>query len=223
LHLKPPIGRKEPKDLTPFDVDRLRLKMLKTHKAGTVKNAVELLRRLINFGVKKQLCPGTGFVVGMPKVNHLKTEDLNPERLTSLLEAIEQDPNIQAANFMKMALFTGMRRGELFKLKWEDVDFDRGFIHIRIPKGGQDQKIPLNAAARDLLSNHPRSKSSFVFPGRGRGHRTDINKQVTRIKKAAGLPKDLPHPAIIPKPGKVAGMIWISDLRTRGRREDLPG
>jgi len=42
---------------------------------------------------------------------------------------------------MKMALFSGMRRGELFKLKWEDIDFDRGFILIRTPKGGQDQKI----------------------------------------------------------------------------------
>ncbi len=38
---------------------------------------------------------------------------------------------------MRMALFTGMRRGELFKLQWDDVDFDRGFIHIRQPQGRQ--------------------------------------------------------------------------------------
>ena len=91
---------------------------------------------------------------------------------------------------MKMALFTGMRRGELFRLQWQDVDFDRGFIHIRDPKGGQDQKIPLNQAARELLAAHPRTGSPFVFPGRGGNQRTDINKQVTRIKEAAGLPKD---------------------------------
>jgi integrase len=190
LHLKPYLGGKEPKDLTPFDVDRLRLKMLKTHKPGTVKNVLELLRRLINFGVKKQLCPRAGFVVEMPKVNNQKTEDLNPDQLTALLEAIEQDPNAQAANFMKMVLFTGMRRGELFKLQWQDVDFGRGFIHIRQPKGGVDQKIPLNQAARALLESHPRTGSSYVFPGRGGNRRTDINKQVTRIKKSAGLPKD---------------------------------
>jgi integrase len=89
-----------------------------------------------------------------------------------------------------MALFTGLRRGELFKLQWQDVDFDRGFIHIRTPKGGQDQKIPLNPAARELLEAHPRTGSPFVFPGRGGNQRTDINKQVTRIKEAAGLPKD---------------------------------
>jgi hypothetical protein len=95
LHLKPYLGGKEPKDLVPFDVDRLRLKMLKTHKPGTVKNVLELLRRLINFGVKKQLCPRAGFVVEMPNVNNLKTEDLTPGELDALLEAIDQDPNVQ--------------------------------------------------------------------------------------------------------------------------------
>jgi integrase len=189
-HIKPILGDKEPAELAPFDVDRVRLRMLKTHTPGTVKNVLELIRRLANFGVKKQLCPGSGFVIEMPGVNNVKTEDLTPEQLASLLEAIEQDPNVQAANFMKMVLFTGMRRGELFKLQWQDVDFDRGFINIRDPKGAQDQKIPLNAAARQLLLDHPRIDSPFVFPGRGGRQRVDINKQVNRIKRQAGLPND---------------------------------
>jgi integrase len=190
LHIRPTLGAKEPRDLTPFDVDRVRLNMLKTHKPGTVKNTLELLRRLINFGLKKQLCAGPGFVLGMPKVNNVKTEDLAPEQLARLLEAIEQDANIQVANFMRMAIFTGMRRGELFKLRWEDVDFERGFIHIREPKGGRDEKIPLNLAARNLLTQHPRTESPYVFPGRHGRRRVDIAKQVNRIKTAAGLPKD---------------------------------
>jgi integrase len=189
-HIRPILGDKEPAELTPFDVDRVRLRMLRTHKPGTVKNVLELIRRLANFGVKKHLCPGPSFVIEMPGVNNVKTEDLKPEQLTSLLEAIEQDPNVQAANFMKMVLFTGMRRGELFKLQWQDIDYETGFIHIRDPKGGQDEKIPLNAAAGQLLLDHPRADSPFVFPGRGGRQRVDINKQVNRIKQQAGLPKD---------------------------------
>ena len=189
-HIKPILGDKEPASLTPSDVDRVRLRMLKTHKPGTVKNVLELIRRIVNFGVKKHLCPGPPFVIEMPGVNNIKTEDLTSKQLTSLLETIEQDPNIQAANLMKMVLVTGMRRGELFKLQWQDVDFDRGFIHILDPKGGQDQKIPLNAAARQLLLEHPRTDSDFVFPGRGGRQRVDINKQVNRIKQQAGLPKE---------------------------------
>jgi integrase len=190
-HIKPILGDREPHTLTPFDVDRLRLKLLKTRKPGTVKNVLELLRRLVNFAAKKHLCPVPSFIIEMPKVNNLKTEDLNPDQLAALLEAMDRDPNLQAANFMKMALFTGMRRGELFRLQWQDVDFERGFIHLRTPKGGQDQKIPLNQAARELLEAHPRTDGSrYVFPGRGGRQRTDINKQVTRIKEAGGLPRD---------------------------------
>jgi integrase len=91
---------------------------------------------------------------------------------------------------MKMALFTGLRRGELFKLKWEHVDFDRRFISIVDPKGGPDEKIPLNEPARLLLESHPRTDSPFVFPGRGGGQRKDINKHINQIKQKAGLPSD---------------------------------
>ena len=128
--------------------------------------------------------------IGLPKVDNAKTEDLNPEQLSRLLEAIDAEPSLQLANLMRLALFTGMRRGELFKLQWEDVDFERGFIHIRDPKGGLSQKIPLNDPVRELLTHHSRTDSPFVFPGRGGGQRTDVRKQVDRIKRRAGLPDD---------------------------------
>lgn len=189
-YITPTWGSKEPHQILPLEVDRLRLRILKDKSPQTAKLTLALLRRIVNFGVKRQLCKALSFHMELPRVNNLKTEDLNPEQLNALLEAIDQDPNLQAANFMKMALFTGMRRGELFRLQWQDVDFERGFIHIRGPKGGIDQKIPLNQAARELLATHPHTGSPFVFPGRGGNQRTDINKQVTRIKAAAGLPRD---------------------------------
>jgi integrase len=189
-YIKPLMGNREPKTLTPSEVDNLRVRLLKTHEPGTVKNILELLRRLVNFAAKKHICEAPSFTIEMPTVNNIKTEDLTPEQLAALLEAIEQDPNIQAANFMKMALFTGLRRGELFKLMWDDVDFERGFIYIRDPKGGRDENIPLNTESRELLTNHPRSESPYVFPGRHGRQRVDIAKQVNRIKRAAGLPKD---------------------------------
>lgn len=189
-YIGPIWGEKEPHQIQPLEMDRLRLRILKDKAPQTVKNTMALLRRIVNFGVKRQLCNPLSFHLEMPKVNNLKTEDLTPEQLARLLEAMEQDANTQAANFMKLALFTGMRRGELFRLQWQDLDFERGFIHIRSPKGGQDQKIPLNEPAKALLLSHPRTESQFVFPGRNGGRRVDINKQVNRIKKVAGLPKD---------------------------------
>lgn len=190
LHLKPIFGDKEPVQLVALDVDRLRLKLAKNHQPATVRNALELLRRLINFGVKKHLCQTPAFRIEMPKVNNLKTEDLSPDQLGRLLQAIEEDHHPQAGRVMKLALFTGLRRGEIFGLRWDDLDFKRGFIHIHDPKGGQDQAIPLNQAARDLLQSFPRIDSPYVFPGRKGGKRTCMNTQFNRIKAAAGLPDD---------------------------------
>jgi len=189
-HIRPMFAQKEPKELMQLDVDRLRINLLKTKKPQTVQHVLRLLTRIINFGVNKGLCQGSGFKIQMPRVHNLKTEDLSRDQLSSLLEAIDQYHDIQAANFMRMALFTGMRRDELFKLKWDDVDFERGFINIRDPKGGPDQKIPLNDATRNLLESHPKGDSPYVFPGKWGGQRKEIMRPVNRIKKRAGLPKD---------------------------------
>jgi hypothetical protein len=143
-YIKNTFGDKEPKDILPLDVDRVRLRDLKGKSPQTIKLTLRLLQRLCNFGVRKKLCSPMTFKVEVPKVNNLKTEDLSSERIKRLIDVIERDTHPQAGDMMKMALFTGMRRGELFKLKWGDVDFDRGFITIRDPKGVKDQMIPLN-------------------------------------------------------------------------------
>jgi len=189
-YLKPRFGNVEPKDLIQLDIDRMRIKALKRKKPQTVKHILALLQRIINFGLNKNLCQGIGFRIEYPEVYNEKIEDLTPDQLSMLFKVIKKDPNVQAANLMKMALFTGMRRGELFRLKWKDVDFHRCFILIRDPKGGPDQKIPLNDSAEQVLKNHPRTDSPFVFPGRGGKQRTDIKKQVNKIREKAGLPKD---------------------------------
>lgn len=189
LYLQKPLGGKELKNLVPLDIDRIRINILKKKSAQTVKHILGIIKRLHHFSVNKGLAPGLSFAIQMPRVDNLKTEDLDPEQLSRLLEAIEQDKHPIAGAMMKCALFTGMRRGEMFKLKWVDVDFDRGFILIRSPKGGVSMSIPLNDSARELFLSLPRS-SEFVFPGRGGRQRTDITKQLNEIKAAAGLPKD---------------------------------
>jgi len=189
-YIKPNFGDMEPKDILPLDVDRVRIKLLKTLAPGTVEKILEILRRIINFGVKKNLCFGLNFTIEMPKVNNIKTEDLTPKQLKNLLDAIQKDTHPHAGPMMLMALYTGMRRGELFKLKWKDIDFERGFINIVDPKGGFSQTIPLNDAARGVLESHVKMGSKYVFPGRGGRQRTGIKYPVNKIKKAAGLPKD---------------------------------
>ncbi|MCL5019261.1 MAG: tyrosine-type recombinase/integrase, partial [Patescibacteria group bacterium] len=152
-HIGPSLGNKEPLELVPLDVDRVRLKLMKTMKPATVRNVLELLRRVINHAAKKQLCQIPDFKIEMPEVNNIKTEDLSVDQLNALLKAIDEAKDRTAANIMRLALFTGMRRGELFHLKWLDVDFNKSFIHLVNPKSGTDEKIPLNKKARSVLKS----------------------------------------------------------------------
>jgi len=189
-YLKPQLGEKQPHEIIKIDVDRVRYNLMKTLKPQTVKHVMALFKRLVNFGVERQLCQGLGFKVDMPRVDNQKTEDLSSDQLKNLLKTIDESTDIEAANIMRMALFTGMRRGELFKLKWEDVDFDRGFITIRHdPKGGVSQKIPLNQQAREVLMKHPRTAEHVFVTHKGKAF-VDISRRVNPIKKAAGIPDD---------------------------------
>ena len=212
LYLSRDFGDKEPRTVAPLDVDRLRLTLLKEKAAGTVKNVLELLRRLSNFARDKRLCDPLPFRVTMPKVNNLKTEDLNAEQMARLLIVLRDgtvtdkdgkkrllDPD--AREMMLLALVTGMRRGEIFRLRWDDIDFRRGFITLKEPKGGIDQTIPLPDDARELLEHRPKPEGCpFVFPGRGKGKekdgtkeyraKADASKHFRAIRKAAGLPKN---------------------------------
>jgi integrase len=189
-HLSSSLGHKEPNEIIRLDVDRLRIGLLRKLKPQTVKHVMGLLRRLINFGVNRQLCSGIGFKIDMPHVDNQKTEDLTLDQLKHLVKAMDESKDIEAVNMLRMALFTGMRRGELFKLQWDDIDFDRGFINIRHdPKGGISQKIPMNDQACDVLKKHPRTADHVFVTSNGKPF-VDICRRVNPIKAAAGLPSD---------------------------------
>ena len=231
-HLRGPFGEKEPSAITAFELDRLRLEGMRGRSPKTIANAFELLRRIINFGVKRGLCEGPRFTIELPRVNNEKTEDLTPAELRRLVAVLDRHlgptgkevaapassctdgtaafPYIDGAAMMKLVLYTGMRRGELFRLKWSDLDFHRGNIRLREPKGGRDAVIPMSSFARALLERwradlesgslrtqkrtHKRTiaenPSDFVFPGKDGGQRRDIRAQVNAIKAEAGLPAD---------------------------------
>ncbi|HMM37915.1 MAG TPA: site-specific integrase [Desulfovibrio sp.] len=202
-HLAPRFGGMEPPDITPWHVEKLKKELAETKACKmlrqgekpprlspqSIRNILELLRRITNWGAKTQRTPGLGFKLALAKVNNLRTEDLSREQLAALLRALDQESNIQVAGLVRLCLYTGLRQGELFRLRWEDLDFERGFIHLRDPKGGVDEKVPMNATARDILASHPRTGSPFVFPGRGGGQRTNASEALRRIRDRAGLPR----------------------------------
>jgi integrase len=192
-YLHEDFGSITPAEVVPDDIERFRYNLQKQQlKPATVRHALELLRRLANFAAKKKFCPGLSFKIEMPTVENHKTEDLTQLQLETLLQVLEEEPDKQVSNMVRLALYTGLRRGEMFSLKWNDIDFYNKTITIRPEKKGRHTSIPLNEMAEKVLEEHAHleAKSEFVFPGRGGKKRTECKRPLLRIKKNAGLPDD---------------------------------
>jgi integrase len=91
-----------------------------------------------------------------------------------------------------LALNTGLRRGEIFQLRWSDVDDKRKMLTVagEGAKSGQTRRIPLNdealATLKDWRSQQGKSPGStaLVFPGR-RGQLTRIDTAWASLIKLA--------------------------------------
>lgn len=184
------LSDKEPQEITSLEVDHIKNEILKTKSPQTCKLALALLRRVIRWGVKKNICQPLPFALELPRVNNTVTEFLTPKQISNLLKVIDGEPENPGGAMMKVALFSGLRRGELFRLTWSDVDFKHGFIHILNPKGGRDQVIPLNPETRDVLKSQPETDSPYIFPGVNGKQRAEVRRAVNRIKRDAGLPEN---------------------------------
>ena len=189
----------EVSDITTSIIDDFKIYLSqKELKPSTIRNILELLRRIISFGEKKELIKKEEINIhfDMPKVNNIKTEDLSPEQIEKFLTTLNSTSHKKAANMMKLALFSGMRRGELFNLKWDHINWERNFINLvgkddgLGAKSGLCERIPLNSLARDLLLSIEHTNSPYVFPGKNGGRLIDIKKSANAIKKEAELPQD---------------------------------
>lgn len=90
-----------------------------------------------------------------------------------------------------LALNTGLRRGELFNLKWRDVDMDRRTLVVRGmgAKSGQTRYVPINGEAREVLTmwQECTNGSGHVFAGNDGRRLVDVKKGWRGLLKRAGI------------------------------------
>jgi integrase len=195
-HLESLFASKTPSELVTLDIDRLRISKMKTLAPASVKHVIALLRRIINYGVSKGHCPQpdpSKLYFTFPKVDNLKTESMTREQMAAYLKALDEEPDQTAAGFLRLALLTGMRKGALMALQWQDIDFERGFITLRgeSAKKQKTECIPLPGVARAVLEGiERRGDSPYVFPGHGGKKRVDFKRIALRVREKAGLPKN---------------------------------
>lgn len=154
--------------------------------AATVNRHLSVLSKIFSLAVDAELVDGNPCQrVKKLRLNNQRTRVLSVDEERNLFSALGDNDLVK--QIVTVALHTGLRRGEIFNLKWFDVDFNRGFIQIRESKSGGKRVVPMNATVRMLLGNSKR-KSEYVFPSPKTGGRLDnVKRSFRRAVHTAGI------------------------------------
>ena len=134
-------------------------------KPASVNRELECLSKIFNMAIRDSLTDTNPCEkVDKLREDNKRTRYLLPDeekRLLSML--IGQREHLRP--IVVMAIHTGMRKGEILSLRWNQVDFLRGLIQVTKTKSGKDRDIPMNEVVREelLRLKADSSGSDYVF------------------------------------------------------------
>ena len=107
-------------------------------------------------------------------------EAFSPEELKLIYDNLD---NFTRPLFM-MAVWTGLREGDICTLQWKEVDLDRRLIVRKTRKTGSKVIIPISNQLYDLIISMPRTEDSeYVFPEHAQMYLTNSDGVSYRVKK----------------------------------------
>ena len=118
---------------------------------GIVQTLNLVLRRAQADGITER---NVASLVRLPKLEQEDPRHFTAEQARRFLDAARDEP---IGSLYAIALYTGLRRGELLALTWRDVDLDGGTVAVRRSKTAAGlRSVPLPAPAISALRRHDR-------------------------------------------------------------------
>jgi len=99
-----------------------------------------------------------------PANSKARERRLMPGEEGVLLHECRACKNPWIAPCVRLAIETAMRRSEILRMAWGDVDWEKQTLHIPETKNGHPRTIPLNEEAVHLLKHLPHSMDGRVIP-----------------------------------------------------------
>jgi integrase len=184
-HLRATFGPRQLRELTPMVIDAYVSARVAMRTPATVNREVQVLHHMFRKAVEWGRALENPVRHQKPlRVNNRRLRYLSQEEITRLLSAADEI----LRPIVLTALHTGLRRGELFALTWQDIDLTLGVIRLLHTKNGERREIPMSDTLRQTLQQIPRRVGSdHVFPGRtGRGL-SNLRGRFHRALRTAGI------------------------------------
>ena len=226
-HIKPNIGKIQLNKLTTLELQKLYKKLLSRGRVDrieakgqpkglspkTVRNIHQVISSAMDFAKAQKLIavnPTDG--CALPKLEHREMKTLPVEQLASFLREAKES-GVFEMYYIELA--TGLRRGELLGLKWEDLDLEQCTLRVQrqvsringevveapLKTKNSYRTISLGEDAVGILKEQRKKcgGSEYVFPSPTGGPISpdSVIQMLHRVLKRAGLPKvrfhDLRH------------------------------
>lgn len=225
-HIKPNIGSISLEKLTTMDLQKFYRKLLTSGRverieaehqpkglsAKTVRNINQVISSAMDLAVaQKIILTNPTNACELPKVEHKEMQTVPAEQLSAFLEEAKRS-GVYEMYYIELS--TGLRRGELLGLKWEDIDWKNGILRVRRQVARVDGKIveaPLKTknsyravtispqAVEVLKLQKAKTNDAYVFPSPNGGPISpdSVNNMLKRVLERAGISKvrfhDLRH------------------------------
>jgi integrase len=149
-------------ELTTWQIEKYKTKRKEKFNCATVNRELAVLKHMftkaIEWGKLKEN-PAKKVKLLKGAVNRVRY--LMPEEYQLLLSNCE--------DFLKpivtLAVHTGMRRGELLGLQWDQVNIEQGIITILDTKNHERKDIPINETVKETIKGMKKD-GDFIFPGK---------------------------------------------------------
>lgn len=158
-----------------------------TRTGAAVNREMSLLCHMFNKAVEWEMVENSPFSKGKKlrmKENPGRLRFLTEDEITRLLN--ECPPHLKP--IVETAIHTGMRRGELLGLRWEQIK--HGKIYLTETKTDRPRQIPINDRLAEILKEQRRQnqmKSPYVFCGSDGKRFTEIKRSFDGARRRAGL------------------------------------
>jgi integrase len=155
--------------------------------------------------------------------NSVHREPFTPEEITAVVDAAAADPELKP--LIITALCTAMRRGDVCRLRWKNVDLKQGFITVKTSKSNELVEIPilpmLRVELERIQADHPPLPGDYVFPAAAALYANNpdqLNDRLQVILERAGFVDDEKLKRLKAEQAKRATLVQLApdDLRRRG-------
>jgi len=185
LWIKPVLGIKTFKEIKPFDLERLKKKLLneKDKKSPrTIQYIFATFRQVWNMAKRDGLVieESPSKKVKIPKFDNKRQRFMTPDEEQALLAKLSTK-SPQVHDIALLSLRTGMRASEIFNLKWGHLDIENGRILIMDAKGDKSRIAFMTEDIKTMFNNMIRlGPDAYVFHSSTGGKMKEVSNTFAR-------------------------------------------